>query len=271
MAQTTITTDSEGLLAGEIRCRPPMATCRPTARNPPKAATSRSFWWCRKSSACMNTSRTSAAASPNSATRPSPPSCCAPGRPAPVQRDSGHHRQRGLQSAGQPGHERPRRLRGLGRANGGDSARLGITGFCWGGRITWLYAAHNPGVKAGVAWYGRLVGAASAMTPKHPVDLAGELNGPVLGLYGGLDQGIPLDTSTRCKPHWPPPTTPPARPRNPRLRQRPARLQRRLPGELSQGRSRRRLETHAGVVQAARGLMVPSLPRIAREASGGTR
>jgi len=79
-------------------------------------------------------------------------------------------------------------------ANGGNTKRLGITGFCWGGRITWLYAAHNPGVKAGVAWYGRLVGAAGAMTPKHPIDIAGELNGPVLGLYGGLDQGIPLDT-----------------------------------------------------------------------------
>jgi carboxymethylenebutenolidase len=80
------------------------------------------------------------------------------------------------------------------RNNDGDSARLGITGFCWGGRITWLYAAHNPGVKAGVAWYGRLVGAASPMTPKHPLDVAGDLKGPVLGLYGGLDQGIPLDT-----------------------------------------------------------------------------
>jgi len=78
--------------------------------------------------------------------------------------------------------------------NGGDSARLGITGFCWGGRITWLYAAHNPGVKAGVAWYGRLVGNISAMTPKHPTDLAGALKAPVLGLYGGLDQGIPLET-----------------------------------------------------------------------------
>ena len=80
------------------------------------------------------------------------------------------------------------------KGNGGDVARLGITGFCWGGRITWLYAAHNPQVKAGVAWYGRLVGAASEMTPKHPVDVVGKLNGPVLGLYGGQDQGIPLDT-----------------------------------------------------------------------------
>jgi len=80
------------------------------------------------------------------------------------------------------------------KANGGDTARLGITGFCWGGRITWLYDAHNPAVKAGVAWYGRLVGAPSALAPKNPVDLAGDLYGPVLGLYGGEDTGIPQDT-----------------------------------------------------------------------------
>ncbi len=79
------------------------------------------------------------------------------------------------------------------RANGG-SDRVAVTGFCWGGRITWLYAAHNPMVKAGVAWYGRLVGAANANFPMHPVDLAGKLNAPVLGLYGGVDTGIPLDT-----------------------------------------------------------------------------
>ena len=80
------------------------------------------------------------------------------------------------------------------KGNGGDTARLGITGFCWGGRITWLYAARNPQVKAGVAWYGRIVSPVSAMNPKHPIDIAGEVKGPVLGLYGGLDQGIPLDT-----------------------------------------------------------------------------
>ncbi len=78
--------------------------------------------------------------------------------------------------------------------NGGDASKLGITGFCWGGRITWLYAAHNPGVKAGVAWYGRLVGAASALQPKHPVDVVASLGGPVLGLYGGDDSGIPQAT-----------------------------------------------------------------------------
>jgi carboxymethylenebutenolidase len=76
----------------------------------------------------------------------------------------------------------------------GNTNRLAITGFCWGGRITWLYAAHNPNVKAGVAWYGRLVGDSTAVTPKHPVDIAPTLKVPVLGLYGGKDTGIPLDT-----------------------------------------------------------------------------
>lgn len=85
------------------------------------------------------------------------------------------------------------------KANGGDTARLGVTGFCWGGRITWLYAAHNPALKAGVAWYGRLASAPSQMTPQHPLDVAGKLNGPVLGLYGGQDTGIPLDTVEKMK------------------------------------------------------------------------
>lgn len=77
--------------------------------------------------------------------------------------------------------------------NGGDTARLAITGFCWGGRITWLYAAHNPALKAGVAWYGRLDGEINDRTPKYPLDLAAEFKAPVLGLYGGADQGIPVD------------------------------------------------------------------------------
>ncbi|MBD2179036.1 dienelactone hydrolase family protein [Pseudanabaena sp. FACHB-1998] len=76
----------------------------------------------------------------------------------------------------------------------GNIDQLGITGFCWGGRVTWLYAAHNPKVKAGVAWYGRLVGEASELTPKHPLDIAPNLQVPILGLYGGKDTGIPLDT-----------------------------------------------------------------------------
>lgn len=76
--------------------------------------------------------------------------------------------------------------------HGGDTGRLAITGWCWGGRITWLYAAHNPGVKAGVAWYGRLAGDTSAANPRHPTDIAAGLTVPVLGLYGAKDSGIPL-------------------------------------------------------------------------------
>jgi carboxymethylenebutenolidase len=80
-----------------------------------------------------------------------------------------------------------------------DTARLGITGFCWGGRITWLYAEHNPAVKAGVAWYGKLVGDPSPLTPKQPIDLVGDLNAPVLGLYGAADTGIPVDTIEKMR------------------------------------------------------------------------
>ena len=83
-------------------------------------------------------------------------------------------------------------------ANGGNAQKAGITGFCWGGRITWMYAAQGP-VKAGVAWYGRLVGTASEATPRHPVDVAAGLKAPVLGLYGAADTGIPLDTVDKMK------------------------------------------------------------------------
>lgn len=84
-------------------------------------------------------------------------------------------------------------------ANGGNTDKLAITGFCWGGRITWLYAAHQPKLKAGVAWYGRLVGNATAQTPAHPLALVGQLKAPVLGLYGAADTGIPLDTVDKMK------------------------------------------------------------------------
>ena len=80
-----------------------------------------------------------------------------------------------------------------------DTAKLGVTGFCWGGRITWLFAAHNPGVKAGVAWYGRVLGPTNEMNPKHPIDVVKELKGPVLGLYGGADTGIPNDTVDKMR------------------------------------------------------------------------
>jgi carboxymethylenebutenolidase len=81
----------------------------------------------------------------------------------------------------------------------GEVTKLGITGFCWGGRVVWLYAAHSPRLKAGVAWYGRLVGQASELTPKYPVDVAATLKAPVLGLYGGADTGIPNETVERMQ------------------------------------------------------------------------
>jgi carboxymethylenebutenolidase len=84
-------------------------------------------------------------------------------------------------------------------AHGGDLERVGVTGFCWGGRQTWLFAAHNPKVKAGVAWYGRLVGERTALTPRNPIDVVDQLHGPVLGLYGGADTGIPLATIEQMK------------------------------------------------------------------------
>jgi carboxymethylenebutenolidase len=84
-------------------------------------------------------------------------------------------------------------------SQGADTDRLAVTGFCWGGRITWLYAAHQPKVKAGVAWYGRLVGESNALQTRHPVGAVGDLKAPVLGLYGGQDTGIPLATVEQMK------------------------------------------------------------------------
>ena len=85
--------------------------------------------------------------------------------------------------------------------NKGNTQKLGLTGFCWGGRVVWLYAAHNPKVKAGVAWYGRLVGGQqpAPLQPKHPIDFAATLKVPVLGLYAGKDSGIPLDSIEKMK------------------------------------------------------------------------
>ena len=84
-------------------------------------------------------------------------------------------------------------------ANGGDPAKVGITGFCWGGRIVWMASAANPKLKAGVAWYGRLMTMVNQATPTHPHDIADKLNWPVLGLYGGKDDGIGLDTVEEMK------------------------------------------------------------------------
>lgn len=80
------------------------------------------------------------------------------------------------------------------KSSKGSATKLGITGFCWGGRIVWLYSAHNPNLKAGVAWYGRLVGMKDDLHPQHPLDIVPALKAPVLGLYGEADTGIPVDT-----------------------------------------------------------------------------
>ena len=85
------------------------------------------------------------------------------------------------------------------KGEGADTARLGITGFCWGGRIVWLYCAHNPAVKAGVAWYGQLAGQTNDLRPRHPIDVVASLHGPVLGLYGEADSGIPLEQVRRME------------------------------------------------------------------------
>ncbi len=80
-----------------------------------------------------------------------------------------------------------------------DTSRLGITGYCWGGRIVWLYAEHNPGLKAGVAWYGRLSSPADELHPKHPIDVVASISAPVLGLYGAADQGIPVASVNKMR------------------------------------------------------------------------
>jgi carboxymethylenebutenolidase len=87
----------------------------------------------------------------------------------------------------------------VGKHSKGDVNHLAVTGFCWGGRITWLYCAHNPQLKAGIAWYGKLTGPTSELQPTHPIDIASQLKVPVLGLYGGKDNSIPLDSVERMK------------------------------------------------------------------------
>jgi len=82
---------------------------------------------------------------------------------------------------------------------GADTSRLGVTGFCWGGRLTWMYMAHNPAAKAAVAWYGKLAAGHGPLQKRNPVDVAGQLHGPVLGLYGGQDASIPQEDVQRMR------------------------------------------------------------------------
>jgi len=74
-----------------------------------------------------------------------------------------------------------------------DAGRLAITGFCWGGRQVWLYAAHNRELKAAAAWYGVLDWPKGEKAPANPIDLVANIDAPVLGLYGGADPGIPRE------------------------------------------------------------------------------
>ncbi|NQD38628.1 prolyl oligopeptidase family serine peptidase [Permianibacter sp. IMCC34836] len=83
--------------------------------------------------------------------------------------------------------------------HGGDVSKLAVTGFCWGGRITWLYTAYSPAVKAAVAWYGRLVGTANELQPLYPLDVVTQLHAPVLGLYGESDTGIPQESVEKMR------------------------------------------------------------------------
>jgi carboxymethylenebutenolidase len=84
-------------------------------------------------------------------------------------------------------------------ADGGDTSKLGVTGFCWGGRQTWLFAEHNPTVRAAVVWYGPLTNPITPLQPTRPIDGIADLQAPVLGLYGATDQGIPVDAVNAIK------------------------------------------------------------------------
>ncbi|WP_322030254.1 dienelactone hydrolase family protein [Paraburkholderia sp. J76] len=83
--------------------------------------------------------------------------------------------------------------------HGGDTKRVGVNGFCWGGRYAWLYAEHNPRIEAAVVWYGRVTGPHTANAPSNPLDLASTLQVPVLAMYGLQDQSIPQDTLEQMK------------------------------------------------------------------------
>ena len=132
-----------------------------------------------------------------------------------------------------------------------DTAKLGITGFCWGGRIVWMYDAHNPAVKAGVAWYGPLVRPGTELQPKNPVDIVKDLHGPVLGLYGGADTGISQESVDKMREALKGGSAA-AQKSHRRLSRHAARIQRRLPPELPQGPGRGRLEEGVGLVQGER-------------------
>ena len=143
------------------------------------------------------------------------------------------------------------------KSSKGDGERLGVTGFCWGGRIVWLYAAHSAKLKAGVAWYGRLTGDKTELQPKYPLDVVADLKAPVLGLYGGKDQGIPQDTGRQheCGARCGEETL-----EDRRFPGRGTRLPGRLPSELQPRGCSRGLEALPRVVPRARRRLRPLTP-----------
>jgi carboxymethylenebutenolidase len=84
-------------------------------------------------------------------------------------------------------------------SQGGDPTRVGVTGFCWGGRLTWMYTAYSNKVKAGVAWYGKLTSGHGPLIKRNAIDVTKELHGPVLGLYGAQDGSIPVADVEKMK------------------------------------------------------------------------
>jgi carboxymethylenebutenolidase len=87
--------------------------------------------------------------------------------------------------------------------NHGDTKHASITGFCWGGRVVWMYSEHNPHIKAGAAWYGRVASTPNSpvnpVQPTNPIDHVKDLKVPIIGFYGGLDTGITQDSLNQMK------------------------------------------------------------------------
>ena len=235
---------------------------------PATGGTSRSSWSCRRSSASTSTSRTSAGGSRSRLLRGRARSCTRGRATLEARPTCRVISRRSWQGARRAGDGRPRRDRRVGarRRGKGDVDELGITGFCWGGRIVWLYAAHNPKLKAGVAWYGpvgatrcsrptgrrstsrrrsrRRCSASTAAPTRHPERDGREVFAALKAAGNAGDREYRRSTPTRRT------------------------LPRRLPAELPQGQGRGRLEAHARVVQAAPGLTFARAAQPGRAACG---
>ena len=248
----TITTDTNGLEAGEVKI--PVAR-RDDSRVPGDAGRGRTVPGRPRRPGDLRRSRAHQGHLPPARQARLPGgrarAVCPARRRVEDREHPGDHLQGRLQGARRPGHVRPRRDRGLGQGARARATPRGSASpaICWGGRIVWLYAAHNPNLKAGVAWYGRLVGQPDELHPKNPIDLAESLKAPVLGLYGAADTGIPVDTVEKMRTALKEANKPAEIVLYPDT---PHAFYRRLPAHLPQGARRRRLEAHARVVQEER-------------------